>query len=76
MIGFDDTFEGEEMARLNGETLLINSRHPAYKRVQGSQKADLYITFVVASTLSAHVQEGRPPFQFMHRFMTAWGRME
>ncbi len=76
MIGFDDETGGDEMAWLRGSTLYVNALHPAYKRLRGGSAADLYITFAVASTLSAHVQEGRPPLEFLQRFMVSWGGMK
>ncbi len=72
-IGFDDETGGEAMGWLRGDTLYINARHPAYERVQGTGEANLYITFAVASTLSAHVPEGRQPFEFLERFLARWG---
>ena len=76
MIGFDNETGGEDMAWLRGSTLYINALHPAYRRVRGTAGASLYITFVVASTLSGHIQEGRPPYELMQRFMAAWGGMK
>jgi hypothetical protein len=73
MIGFDYETGGDVMAWLRQRTVLINGLHPAYKRVQGSSDAGLYITFAVASTLSAQVEEKRPPFEFLQRFMAVWG---
>ena len=76
MIGFDEETGGDEMAWLRGSTVYINALHPAYRRVQESGSADLYITFTVASTLSVQVEESRSPFEFMHRFMGVWGGMK
>lgn len=76
MIGFDEETGGEEMAWLRGNTLYINALHPAYTRVKGTGGAGLYVTFAVATTLSAHVQEERPPLELMQRFMSAWGEIE
>jgi hypothetical protein len=75
MIGFDSETGGDEMAWLRGNTLYINALHPAYKRVQGTGMVGLYITFAVATTLSAHVETGRAPLDLMQRFMAAWGEM-
>jgi hypothetical protein len=76
MIGFDDETGGDDMAWLRGSTLYINALHPAYRRVQGTAAANLYITFAVATTLSTHVEAGRAPLDLMQRFMAAWGEME
>jgi hypothetical protein len=75
MIGFDDETGGDDMAWLRGSTLYINALHPAYRRVQGTPSANLYITFVVAMTLSAHVEAGRAPLELMQRFMATWGEV-
>lgn len=76
MLGFDYETGGDDLAWLRGETLDINGLHPAWKRVQNSAAANLYITFAVASELSANVQEDRPPLEFLQRFMAAWGNTE
>jgi hypothetical protein len=76
MIGFDTDTGGESLAWLRGDTLFINALHPAYRRVQGTGLANLYVTVAVAVTLSAHVEAGRGPMDLMQRFMAAWGEME
>ncbi len=76
MIDVDEQTGGEAMAWLRGETLCINALHPAYVRVKGSHSASLYIIFVVASTLSTHVQPAREPHEFIQHFMASWGGME
>ena len=76
MIGFDEETGGDEIAWLRGSTLYINALHPAYKRVKKSSNSDLYITFAVASTLSIQVQENKPPFEFLQRFMSVWGSIK
>lgn len=76
MIGFDEETVGNEIAWLRGSTLYINALHPAYKRVKKSSNSDLYITFAVASTLSIQVQENKPPFEFLQRFMSVWGNIK
>jgi hypothetical protein len=76
MIGFDTATGGDSLAWLRGDTLYINALHPAYKRVQGTNSANLYITFAVATTLSAHVEADRAPLDLMQRFMAAWGEVE
>ena len=76
MIGFDDETGGEDMAWLRGSTLYINALHPAYKRVRDTVNVNLYITFVVATTLAAHLESERAPLELMQRFMAAWGEME
>jgi len=76
MIGMDEETGGEQMAWLRGSTLFINALHPAYQRVRGGGSADLYIVFAVASTLSAQVEEGKRPLDFLQRFMAAWGSTE
>ena len=75
MIGFDTETGGDNLAWLRGNTLYINALHPAYKRVHGTSLAGLYVTFAVATTLSAHVEAGRAPMDLMQRFMAAWGEM-
>ena len=75
MIGIDEETGGEKMGWLHGNTLYINALHPAYQRVRGGSQADLYIVFAVASTLSAHVEEGKQPLQFLQRFLTVWGNL-
>jgi hypothetical protein len=75
LIGFDDETGGDDIGWLRGSTLYVNALHPAYKRIQSSGDVDLYVTFAVASTLSAHVQKERPPLEFVQRFLAAWGAM-
>jgi hypothetical protein len=75
MIGMDDETGGEDMGWLRGNTLFINALHPAFQRIRSGSQADLYIVFAVASTLSAHVEEGKQPLQFIRRFMAAWGNL-
>jgi hypothetical protein len=75
MIRVDDETGGGTLAWLQGSTLFINGLHPAYKRAQSSGGTGLYFAFAVASTLSAHLQEGRAPLEFLERFMAAWGGM-
>jgi hypothetical protein len=75
MIGFDSETGGDNLAWLRGNTLYINALHPAYKRVHGTSLANLYVTFAVAVTLSAHVEAGRAPLDLMQRFMAAWGEL-
>jgi hypothetical protein len=76
MIGFDDETGGGDMAWLRGSTLYVNALHPAYRRVRDTVNVNLYITFVVATTLAAHLEAERPPLELMQRFMAAWGEME
>ncbi len=76
MIGFDTETGGDHLAWLRGNTLYINALHPAYKRVQGTGSANLYITFAVATALSVHVEVDRAPLDLMQRFMAAWGEVK
>lgn len=73
MVGFDDETGGDRMAWLRGDTIWINSLHPACSRAQSNSSENLYVMLAIATELSSNLEADKSPLDFITRFMGVWG---
>ena len=72
-IAFTDAPGRSEMGWLVESTLWVNRAHPAYRRAARRGWEAYHVIVTVAAVLAGHVEPGRPPQEFMSRFLSLWG---
>lgn len=75
-IAFEELTESQPpsvLGRLNGDTVLINTNHPAWRKAEQEGFSDYHVVMTVAWALSQFLQEGRLPHDFVGRFLAYWG---
>lgn len=73
MMKFEDEPDRMELGWLIGNTVSINAGHPAYHRAKRLGADPYHIMLTVSCVLSAHVQSGKSPQEFMNHFLSVWG---
>jgi len=74
-IGFSEAPDKTDLAWVDGNSIVVNSAHPAYKRVISSTTASrLHCLFAIASAVQRFLYAGRTEdLMFLDKMMSAWG---
>jgi hypothetical protein len=73
MIGFEEDEKRMELGWLSENTVWINKGHPAFKRCMNTDAEGYHIALSVAWVLTAFLEEGKSPLEFISRFLSGWG---
>lgn len=75
-IAFADVPNRDDLAWVNGNSIVINSGHPAYKKVETNSTAKrLHQLFSIAAAVQKFTSSGETTeITFIDRMMAAWGR--
>ena len=74
-IAFSEAPDKTDLAWVDGNNIVINSAHPAYKRVASNATASrLHCIYAVASAIQRFLYAGRTEdLMFLDKMMSAWG---
>lgn len=73
MIGFEEDEGRMELGWLSENTIWINKGHPAFKRCMNTDAEGYHVALSVAWVLTAFLEEGKSPLEFINRFLSGWG---
>ena len=72
-IQFEERAKGDDLGRLVGPTVLVNTAHPAYRRAVASRSEGYHVALSVAMALAPLAAEPAGAHGFVAAFLRCWG---
>ncbi len=72
-IAFEELMDSPALGRVAGETVFVNTAHPAWNKAKSEGLEVYHVLATVAWTLSVFLEPDRPPHDFVSKFFATWG---
>jgi hypothetical protein len=74
-ISYIDVADREDISWMEGETVLINTAHPTYRKAAAKKILEYHNLFAIALAMLREVPTSYEKLELIERFMSGWGKV-